>query len=248
MVSMAISAARVMKTRSMRRSDFFSLSRSCPIAFAGGGAVASRARSVVIGVLPSSVVRTAGQRSSARAIGCSSGSAGSSSMPIRASSSAFWKCLRFSASSSTIENGASRMASVISSPRIAGQAVHELRARLGVRPELLVDLVGRKDAAQLVLLVLGLHPPPADGEDDVGLRDGLDGVVGERQGGAGLRAVGAHERLDLGRHLLLGRRRHDHAAAEAASSSAPPTCPSRRRTCRRRRRSAPGRCRGARRS
>ena len=35
MVSMAISAASVMKTRSMRRSDFFSLLRSLPMAFAG---------------------------------------------------------------------------------------------------------------------------------------------------------------------------------------------------------------------
>ena len=70
------------------------------------------------------------QRSSARAMGCRSGSAGRSSMPIRASSRAFWKCFRFSASSSTIENDASRMASVISSPRIAGRQCMNLASGL----------------------------------------------------------------------------------------------------------------------
>ena len=149
-------------------------------------------------------------------IGCSSRSAGSSSMPIRASSSAFGSACDLGLVEDERKRGrVARIASVTSSRRMAGRQCMNFVPALAWRPELLVHLIRPQDAAQLLLLVFRLHPPPADREDDVGLGDRLDWVVGEGEGGAALLAVGARERLRLARDLLLRRRRHDHVAAEA---------------------------------
>ena len=121
-------------------------------------------------------------------------------------SSAFWACSRFSASSHTALAGPSITSSVISSPRCAGRQCSTMASGSASAQQSRVDLERpeRLDPVQPVVLLA--HRRPGVGDQDVGARCGRLGVGGHRHRGAG--GLGA----------LLGRGQHRRVGREAVRS------------------------------
>ena len=91
--------------------------------------------------------------------------------PRIATSSAFWTWSRFSDWSKMRLRGPSITSEVISSPRWAGQAVHDDRVGAGGVEQRGVDLVRRERVAPLLRLGLLAHRGPGVGVDDGRARD-----------------------------------------------------------------------------
>ena len=96
---------------------------------------------------------------------------------------------------------------------MGGQAMHEQRARLGQRHQLVVDLVGHEDAPPDFGLGLLAHRRPRVGVDRIGAGHGIGGVGEEAQP----RAVPRHRRRllhDRVRQLIRLGAGHVHVNAE----------------------------------
>ncbi len=95
---------------------------------------------------------------------------------------------------------------------MGGKAVEEDRVGLGLRQQVVIDLIGGEDAAPRFGLVLLSHARPDVGIDDVGAFDRLVGIVFDHQGNGG--KPGREPRLEVGRKLVARRRGQHELDAE----------------------------------
>ena len=148
-------------------------------------------------------------------------------------SSAFWACSRFSASSHTALCGPSMTSSVISCPRCAGRQCSTTALGVGEAHQFAVDLERAERPHPVESVVLLAHRRPGVGDQDVGAVGGRSRIGGDGDGGPGVVGSAAARRRrtsDAVRNRLGRRWSRGFPRSPRPASASAPCCWRRRRS------------------